>query len=279
NSRMCPSSLYWTDDIIKTVEEYQNLPLHVRNDWIKQKKEEGMAKMREVNQRRLDYDRGMRELVQQNSVKKTERALLIKSRIQAMKDEKNSNNCSKYDDSILQECPTYQNHMYMQIRQSPQPLTERSWILLKKKLLKEYEERRIAKRQERQNKERIWHRSTVIQMRQYDIYQLSKNWLPDSSLEDSTDSNMNVDDQVSSTTTISDISSTTTTSDNSITLISNSDSTQNIFDPTKKSEMNTTIDATIMDMDFVNSNSDADIVPINDTNNDTNNITNNDTNN
>ncbi|CAG8475768.1 8195_t:CDS:2 [Dentiscutata erythropus] len=238
NSRMCPSSLYWIDDIIKTVEEYQNLPLHARNDWIKQKKEEGMAKMREVNQRRLDYDRGMRELVQQNSAKKNERSRLIKSRIQTMKNEKNSNNCLKYDSNILEECPTYLNHMFMQIRQSPQPFTERSWVLLKKKLLREYEERRTTKRQERQNKERLWPRSIVVQMRQYDIYQLAKNWLPDSSLEDTTadsaDSNMNVN-------------------------MNNSNSTQDTF---KKSEMKTTTDVTVMDIE----NSDSDNVPINITN-------------
>ncbi|CAG8458232.1 7711_t:CDS:2 [Cetraspora pellucida] len=261
NSRMCPSSLYWTDHVLKTVQEYQSLPAyppHIRNDWIKQKREEGIAKMKEVNQRRLDYDRGLRELVHQNSLKKTERSRLIKSKIQTMKAEKNANNCSKYDSLILELCPTYQNHMFMQVRQSPQPFTERSWVLLKKKLLKEYEERRISKRQERQNKEKAWRRDVVFQMRQYDIYQLAKIWLPDSTLENtveipptvnSANSNMDIDVQISSS----------ITSDNSTTLISdivNSDLSQYTLDSSKKSEIETITDVTAMNI----SNTDADIL-------------------
>ncbi|CAG8487992.1 17074_t:CDS:2 [Racocetra fulgida] len=262
NSRMCPSSLYWTDHVLKTVQEYQSLPQHIRNDWIKQKREEGLAKMKEVNQRRLDYDRGIRELVHQNSLKKNERTRLIKSKIQAMKSEKNANNCLKYDNFILEQCPTYNNHMFMQIRQSPQPFTERSWVLLKKKLLKEYEERRISKRQERQNKEKAWCRDVVFQMRQYDIYQLAKNWLPDSSLENTVDILPAVDSSVNSTSSNMDIDvqvSSTVTSENSATLISNilnSDLSQYTLDSTNKSETETITDVNTMNI----SNTDTDIL-------------------
>ncbi|CAG8515594.1 12722_t:CDS:2 [Racocetra persica] len=313
NSRMCPSSLYWTDHVLKTVQEYQSLPIypqHIRNDWIKQKKEEGLAKMKEVNQRRLDYDRGIRELVHQNSLKKNERTRLIKSKIQAMKSEKNANNCLKYDNFILEQCPTYNNHMFMQIRQSPQPFTERSWVLLKKKLLKEYEERRISKRQERQNKEKAWGRDVVFQMRQYDIYQLAKNWLPDSSLENTVDIVPAVDSAVNSTSSNMDIDvqvSSTVTSDNSATLISNilnsdlSDLSQYTLDSTNKSETETITDVNTMNisntgtdilsmsiMNLINtdldSSNDVNINNINDVNtndvntNDTNDVNTNDTN-
>ncbi|CAG8522973.1 26907_t:CDS:2 [Dentiscutata erythropus] len=177
-----PSSLYWKADVIETIAEYKSIPDDpptLREDWLKQRQKEGDEKMKDIIERKKECNKGLREKNMKNSQKKFERSNLIKTKILSMKDEKNENNCLKFNKEILEDCQTYKNYMFM-FRRSALPFTERAWLLLKNKLLKEYEESYERKRQCRREREKLWSRETVFQMRQYDIYLIAKTWLPES---------------------------------------------------------------------------------------------------
>ncbi|CAG8819894.1 27909_t:CDS:2, partial [Racocetra persica] len=177
-----PSSLYWKTDVIETLNEYNSIPENppsLREDWLNQKQRKGDEKMKDIIERKKENNKGLREKNMKNSQKKFERSNLIKTKILLMKDEKNENNCLKFDKDILEDCQTYKNYMFM-FQRSALPFTERAWLLLKNKLLKEYEESYEHKRQRRRERESSWSRETVFQMRQYDIFILAKTWLPES---------------------------------------------------------------------------------------------------
>ncbi|CAG8682575.1 11294_t:CDS:2 [Gigaspora margarita] len=176
------SSLYWKTDVIETIVKYKSIPddpSTLRENWLKQRQIEGDEKMKDIIERKKENNKGLREKNMKNSQKKFERSNLIKSKILSMKDEKNENNCLKFDKEILEDCQTYKNYMFM-FRRSALPFTERAWLLLKNKLLKEYEESFERKRQRRREREKLLPRETIFQMRQYDIYRIAKTWLPES---------------------------------------------------------------------------------------------------
>ncbi|KAF0348686.1 f-box domain contaning protein [Gigaspora margarita] len=188
-----PSSVYWIAHVIEALEEYKKIPMYppsLRREWLKQKREEGAAKMKEVVKRKLDTDKDLRIKNKENSQKKLDRLTTIKSKFNLMKLERNSNNCLKYDET-LDDCPSYRNYTLTNTRLSTQPFTDRAWSLLRKKLEKEYEELCEIKKHDRQREESSMLKGTVFQLRQFDIYKMSKQWRPDpkvlSTEEDSID--------------------------------------------------------------------------------------------
>ncbi|CAG8434165.1 9203_t:CDS:2 [Scutellospora calospora] len=177
-TRRRPSSVYWYEHVIQALEEYKKVPPSFRREWLKQKREEGAAKMKEVVKRKLETDMDLRIKNKENSQKKLQRLSTIQAKLSAMKVERNTNNCLKYNDT-LEECPSYLNCTLINVRLSTQPFTDRAWFLLRKKLDKEYEHLCEIKRRERRRKERSMSEDTVFQLRQFDIYQIAKQWRPD----------------------------------------------------------------------------------------------------
>jgi hypothetical protein len=180
-----PSSLYWTKDVIAAYEEYQKVPEYpydLKDQWIKKKREEGTNKMKEVAKRKLETDKELRNKIQENSIKRNERTSQIQSKLREMKSEKNEYGILRYSE-ILADTNCFKNAMSYMNRKSPLPFTDRAWTLLKKKLIKEYNELTEIKRQERIEKEKSLSKDTIIQMRQFDIYQIAKHWVPDPETE------------------------------------------------------------------------------------------------
>ncbi|CAG8739782.1 10136_t:CDS:2, partial [Funneliformis caledonium] len=177
-----PSSLYWTKDYLAAYEEFKEIPHTLRIEWIRKKREEGDAKMKEAVKRKLETDKELRNKMHENSIKRSERALQIQSRILEMKSEKNEYGIAKYSDTLM-ETNAYTNATKYINLKSPQPFTDRAWALLKKKLIKEYNELSEKKRQLRIEKEKILPKDTIIQMRQFDIYEIAKQWIPDPETE------------------------------------------------------------------------------------------------
>ncbi|CAI2166826.1 9532_t:CDS:2 [Funneliformis geosporum] len=177
-----PSSLYWTKDFLAANEEYQKVPHTLRIEWIRKKREEGDAKMKEAVKRKLETDKELRNKMLENTIKRNERASQIQSRIADMKSEKNEYGIAKYSETLM-ETQAYLNSTRYMNTKSPQPFTDRAWALLKKKLIKEYNELSEKKRQRRIEKEKHLPKDTIIQMRQFDIYEIAKQWIPDPETE------------------------------------------------------------------------------------------------
>ncbi|RIA84682.1 hypothetical protein C1645_831904 [Glomus cerebriforme] len=180
-----PSSLYWTKDVLAAYEEYRKIPEYpfdLKNQWIKKKREEGAAKMREVVERKKETDKELKNKIQENSIKRNERASQILSKLQEMRSEKNEYGILKYSE-VLTETTTFKKAINYMNRKSPQPFTDRAWTLLKKKLINEYNQLSQERRQQRAEKEKSYPKDTIIQMRQFDIYQIAKQWIPDPETE------------------------------------------------------------------------------------------------
>src|SRR6266542_2165163 len=104
-TRNRPSSLYWTKDVFAAYEEYRKIPdypYELRNQWIKKKREEGAAKMREVIERKKETDKELRNKIQENSVKRNKRLQQIQSKINEMKLEKNEYGIPKYSENLTE---------------------------------------------------------------------------------------------------------------------------------------------------------------------------------
>jgi hypothetical protein len=231
-----PSSLYWTKDVLNAYEEYQKIPdfpYDLKNQWIKKKREEGAARMKEVVERKKETDKELRNKIYENSIKRNERVSQIQSKIQEMKSEKNEYGILKYSE-IITETATFKKAMSYMSRKSPQPFTDRAWTLLKKKLIKEYNDLSKEKRQQRVEEEKSLPKDTIIQMRQFDIYQIAKQWIPDPETERKMEK-IEIDAAKSafaststleiSSNTISD--STTSTSSSNVSIINNESITNN----------------------------------------------------
>ncbi|CAG8634222.1 27651_t:CDS:2 [Dentiscutata erythropus] len=195
-----PSSVYWITHVIEALEEYKKIPMYptsFRREWLKQKREEGAAKMKEVVRRKLETDMDLRSKNKENSQKKLERLSTIKAKLNSMKVERNANNCLKYNDT-LEECPSYLNCTLANTRISTQPFTDRAWALLRKKLEKEYEELCEIKRRERQRKESSMLKGAVFQLRQFDIYKMAKQWRPVPKAQFAEENQTEIDNSVNS---------------------------------------------------------------------------------
>ncbi|CAB4419135.1 unnamed protein product [Rhizophagus irregularis] len=225
-----PSSLYWTKDVITAYEEYRKIPdypYELKNQWVKKKREEGATRMREVIERKKETDKELRNKIHENSIKRNERVLQVQSKIQEMKSEKNEYGILKYDENLT-ETATFKKAMNYMSRKSPQPFTDRAWTLLKKKLIKEYNELSKEKRRQRVEKEKCLPKDTIIQMRQFDIYQTAKQWIPDSETEKKMDK-IEIDAAESAFTSTSTLEtssniipdSTTSTSSSNVSIINN----------------------------------------------------------
>ncbi|GBB83597.1 hypothetical protein RclHR1_01030012 [Rhizophagus clarus] len=250
-----PSSLYWTKDVMNAYEEYQKIPDYdLKNQWVKKKKEEGAARMREVVERKKETDKELRNKIHENSIKRNERVLQIQSKIQEMKTEKNEYGILKYSEDLT-ETATFKKAMSYMSRKSPQPFTDRAWTLLKKKLIKEYNELSKEKRQQRIEKEKGLPKDTIIQMRQFDIYQIAKHWVPDSETERRMEK-MQIDaaESVFTSTSTLEISSSTTTSTSSsnVSIINNDAVTDN----------NVTNDTTLVKVEDTTSSSDFTLIKV-----------------
>ncbi|PKC13476.1 hypothetical protein RhiirA5_351548 [Rhizophagus irregularis] len=161
-----PSNLYWIQDVHKAYNEFNELSLKDRQDWIIKKREEGRSKMEEVIKRELENENEYWSKTMENSRKRNDRVITIDNLIRK---ETNEFGFPRFKMSVVNKCLTYNKAMGST---STSPFTKRAWIGFRNKLIPEYLQMSTLLRLQRQEIERNLAIDVAIQTRQMDIIKL-----------------------------------------------------------------------------------------------------------